>query len=124
PSMLSVFLDVVPARQLAELTRLRYVFCSGEALSPSVAAAARDRFPHAGLHDLFGPTEAAVEVAHQALDVVGDVVPIGRPTWNTQTLVLDARLRVVPVGVPGELYLGGVQVARGYANRPDLTADR
>nr|WP_237421983.1 non-ribosomal peptide synthetase [Gordonia sp. SID5947] len=124
PSMLAVFLDVVPDRQLARLTRLRYIFCSGEALSPSVAAATRDTFPHAGLHDLFGPTEAAVEVAHQQLDTVGDVVPIGRPTWNTRTIVLDARLRVVPVGVPGELYLGGVQVARGYATRSELTADR
>ncbi|MCX6467693.1 MAG: non-ribosomal peptide synthase/polyketide synthase, partial [Corynebacteriales bacterium] len=124
PSMLSVFLDVVDAHRLAHLTALRFVFASGEALSPGVAAQVRDRLPWAGLHDLFGPTEAAVEVAHQALDTVGPVVPIGRPIDNTVTRVLDDRLRPLPVGVPGELYLGGVQVARGYAARPDLTSER
>ncbi|MFT4127439.1 MAG: amino acid adenylation domain-containing protein, partial [Gordonia sp. (in: high G+C Gram-positive bacteria)] len=124
PSMLSVFLDVVPAHELARLSRLRFVFCSGEALPPAVAAQVRQALPAAALHDLFGPTEAAVEVAHQDLHAVGEVVPIGTPIWNTTTHVLDARLRPVPAGVPGELYLGGVQVARGYARRLDLTAER
>ncbi|NED67241.1 AMP-binding protein, partial [Streptomyces sp. SID10244] len=122
--MLSVFLDVVDDETLADLSSLRYVFASGEALPPAVAKTTRTALPRAGLHDLFGPTEAAVEVAHQDLTTVGDVVPIGHPTWNTTTWVLDDRLRPVPAGVPGELYLGGVQIARGYAARPDLTAER
>ncbi|NED61323.1 amino acid adenylation domain-containing protein, partial [Streptomyces sp. SID10244] len=67
---------------------------------------------------------AAVEVAYVDVTDAPDVVPIGVPVWNTSTLVLDARLRMVPPGVPGELYLGGVQVARGYESRPGLTAER
>ncbi|MET9203497.1 amino acid adenylation domain-containing protein, partial [Gordonia sp. NPDC003585] len=124
PSMLSVFLDVVDETRLRALTGIRYVFASGEALPPAVARRTRAIWPDAGLHDLFGPTEAAVEVSHADLAIVGRTVPIGHPIWNTATYVLDSRLRPVGDGVPGELYLGGVQIARGYAGRPDLTADR
>ncbi|WP_257232989.1 AMP-binding protein [Rhodococcus qingshengii] len=58
------------------------------------------------------------------LDGVGVVVPMGAPVWNSSVLVLDSRLRPVPVGVAGELYLSGVQVARGYFGRVDLSAER
>ncbi|PWD41025.1 hypothetical protein ACN93_21550, partial [Gordonia paraffinivorans] len=75
-------------------------------------------------YNLYGPTEAAVEITYQRLDEVGDTVPIGVPVWNSTAYVLDGRLNRVPDGVPGELYVGGVQLARGYAARPDLTADR
>ncbi|QKT08193.1 non-ribosomal peptide synthase/polyketide synthase [Gordonia sp. X0973] len=124
PSMLAVFLDVVDAGRLRALDGIRYVFASGEALPPSLAKRTREIWPHAGLHDLFGPTEAAVEVSHADLHTVGRTVPIGYPVWNTATYVLDSRLAQVGPGVPGELYLAGVQLARGYAARPDQTAER
>lgn len=77
------------------------------------------------LVNLYGPTEAAVSVtSHEAVreDVGG--VPIGRPVWNTGTLVLDSRMNLVPEGVSGDLYLTGVQLARGYTSRAELTAGR
>ncbi|QHN36337.1 amino acid adenylation domain-containing protein [Gordonia pseudamarae] len=124
PSMLSVFVDVVDRDRLAQLTSLKWVFASGEALPAAVVAQVHEVWPWVGIHNLFGPTEAAVEVAWADVSDAPESVTIGAPVWNTETLVLDDRLRPVPVGVPGELYLGGVQVARGYAAQPGLTAER
>ncbi|BDB61763.1 dimodular nonribosomal peptide synthase [Rhodococcus sp. RDE2] len=122
PSMLAVF---VAESAVVECSSLRYVFASGEALPPALAARARALLPGAGLHNLYGPTEAAVDVTfHEVTDADVVSVPIGGPVWNTRVYVLDGRLRPVPVGVAGELYLAGVQLARGYVARPDLTADR
>ncbi|WP_161893845.1 non-ribosomal peptide synthetase [Gordonia spumicola] len=123
PSMLAAFVDVLGDR-VASLGSLRHVFASGEALTPAVAGALLDRLPGVGLHNLYGPTEAAVDVTARTVAPGDTAVTIGRPVPGVTTLVLDARLRPTPVGVPGELYLGGVQVARGYAARPDLTAER
>ncbi|MFW0788916.1 amino acid adenylation domain-containing protein [Gordonia sp. CPCC 205333] len=124
PSMLSVFVDVLAPERISALTSLKWVFASGEALPPAVVHKTRALLPNVGIHNLFGPTEAAVEVSWSDVTEVSEPVTIGTPVWNTTTHVLDARLRMVPVGVPGELYLGGVQVARGYAAAPSLTADR
>ncbi len=121
PSMLALFVSESSARGL----RLRRVFCSGEALP----AALRDRFHDvidAELHNLYGPTEAAVDVTYWDASK-GDrsaPVPIGHPVWNTRMYVLDRRLRVVPPGTGGDLYIAGVQLAREYLGRPDLTNDR
>ncbi len=122
PSMLAVFLDT---SRLDECTALRWVICSGEALPPALAMRCRSRLG-AELHNLYGPTEAAVEVtAWRCTDTLDEtVVPIGRPIANTLCYVLDAHLHPVPIGVAGELHLGGVQLARGYLGRPELTAER
>jgi amino acid adenylation domain-containing protein len=122
PSMLQAFLDH------ADLERCRWVrrvLCSGEALSCEL----RERFLQrwgVELHNLYGPTEAAVEVSHhrcQSGEPPG-FVPIGRPLANTSLFVVDPHLQPTPIGVPGELLIGGVQVARGYVGRPALTAER
>ncbi|HEY0604396.1 MAG TPA: amino acid adenylation domain-containing protein, partial [Herpetosiphonaceae bacterium] len=120
PSMLQVFLD---AEDVQMCRSLRQVICSGEALP----AALRDRFftrLDAELHNLYGPTEAAVDVSYWPCKRERALVPIGYPIANTQLYVLDAQLQPVPVGVPGELHIGGVQLARGYHNRPALTAEK
>ncbi|MGV9434899.1 amino acid adenylation domain-containing protein, partial [Nocardia sp. NPDC003648] len=121
PSMLAVFVADAAA---ARCESLRMVFASGEALPPKPAHRLRE-LTGAALHNLYGPTEAAVDVTfHEVVDTDTDTVPIGAPVFNTEVYVLDSRLRPVPVGVAGELYLAGTQLARGYVARPDLTADR
>ncbi|MDJ0427191.1 amino acid adenylation domain-containing protein [Rhodococcus fascians] len=122
PSLLGVFAEYEDAPEAVSLTR---VFASGEALTPKVARAVHRALPGAELHNLYGPTEAAVDVtAHEVTASDIDTVPIGCPVWNTRVHVLDSRLKPVPAGVAGELYLAGIQLARGYIARPDLTADR
>jgi acyl-coenzyme A synthetase/AMP-(fatty) acid ligase/acyl carrier protein len=104
---------------------LKRVICSGEALSIEI----QNRFfQHldAELHNLYGPTEAAIDVTYWQCQPNNDLhtVPIGRPIANTEIYLLNDYLQPVPLGVPGEIYIGGVGVARGYWKRPDLTAER
>jgi amino acid adenylation domain-containing protein/FkbM family methyltransferase len=120
PSMLQVFLD---EPKLEACTSLRRVICSGEALPAELQKRFFERMD-VPLHNLYGPTEASVDVTFYRCDPRSRQasVPIGRPIANTQIYLLDARLRQVPVGVPGELHIGGIGLARGYVERPALTA--
>ncbi|GIH26476.1 hypothetical protein Aph01nite_47860 [Acrocarpospora phusangensis] len=122
PSMLREFLTTGTAGRCGSLRR---VICSGEALPVALRDRCHDLLP-ADLHNLYGPTEAAVDVTHWHCVPGRDPrsVPIGRPVWNTEAHVLDERLRPLPPGEVGELYLGGIQLARGYLGRPALTAER
>ena len=124
PSMLRAFLaDVASTRCVT----LRDVMASGEALPPDLVAAFYSALPRARLHNLYGPTECAVDVSYWTCPpspVPPPVVPIGRPVANTQLYVLDAQRAPCPIGVPGELYIGGAQVGMGYHNRPELTAEK
>lgn len=122
PSMLHAFLEVDGVEKCLSLKR---VICSGEALPFHV----QERFfarSQAELHNLYGPTEAAVDVTYSQChrDTHDSTVPIGRPISNVRIYILDRSLQPVPVGVPGELHIGGVALARGYLNRPELTAER
>ena len=121
PSMLNAFLD----EPLSQGLHIDYVFCSGEALSLPLC----QRFYRqmsGQLHNLYGPTEAAVDVSYWPIlpNDIADPVPIGKPVWNTQLYILDDLLRPVPPGVPGTLYIGGLQLAEGYLGRTDLTAQQ
>src|SRR5262249_1005492 len=122
PSMLSIFLE---AGGLERCSSVRQVFCSGEALPFELQQRFFERMD-ADLHNLYGPTEAAVEVTYWRCRRNSDrpIVPIGHTVANTQLYVLDPNLQPTPIGVPGELHIGGVQLARGYLNRPDLTAEK
>ncbi|WP_200761833.1 non-ribosomal peptide synthetase [Rhodococcus qingshengii] len=133
PSMLEVFVDQLVDTSEATISRLgggglgslRVIFAAGEALPASVVGRVLSVLPSVEVHNLYGPTEFTVHAtAAGPLDGVGVVVPMGAPVWNSSVLVLDSRLRPVPVGVAGELYLSGVQVARGYFGRVDLSAER
>jgi amino acid adenylation domain-containing protein len=105
---------------------LRTVIVAGEACAAEVVETHRRRFPGVALVNEYGPTEATVwSSAHRAdAEPVDGAVPIGRPVANTRSHVLDGAFSAVPPGVPGELYVGGGQVARGYLGRPGLTAER
>ncbi|NNC07214.1 amino acid adenylation domain-containing protein, partial [Corallococcus exiguus] len=122
-SMLRAFVE---EPGLESLTRLRQLMCSGEALPADLVLRAQSRLPRTTLHNLYGPTEAAVDVTSWECprDEALRVVPIGRPVANTRMHVLDRHGQPVPVGIPGELFIGGVQVGRGYWRRPTLTAER
>ncbi|HEY4562708.1 MAG TPA: amino acid adenylation domain-containing protein, partial [Thermoanaerobaculia bacterium] len=124
PSMLQLFLEEPGA---GDCHSLRDVVCSGEALSAELARRFAARLGQARLHNLYGPTEAAVDVTSWTCEPGESYrggVPIGRPIANTRIHLLDRDLRPVPVGVPGELLIAGVNLARGYVERPDLTAER
>ncbi|MEU1985444.1 AMP-binding protein [Nocardia sp. NPDC019395] len=121
PAQLAAFADLVePGR----VTSLREIFVTGEPLSPDTVTALRTRCG-ARVHNLYGTCETAVSATSwPAAGSAERSVPIGLPQWNTRVYVLDSRLRPVPPGVPGELYIAGDQLSRGYVRRSALTADR
>jgi amino acid adenylation domain-containing protein len=122
PSMLRAFLE---DDQVATCESLRHVVCSGEALPFDL----QQKFfatLSAELHNLYGPTEASIDVSHWTCRRHGTetVVPIGHPIANTALYILDAALNPVPIGVAGELHIGGVGLARGYLKKPELTREK
>ncbi|HSF41609.1 MAG TPA: amino acid adenylation domain-containing protein [Thermoanaerobaculia bacterium] len=122
PSMLQIFLE---EPDLSGCAGLRLVVASGEALPPELRLRCLERLP-ARLENLYGPTEASVDVTSWDCrqEAPRGVVPIGRPIANIRIHLLDRELSPTPVGVPGELHIAGVGLARGYLKRPDLTAER
>lgn len=123
PSMLRVFLEESAS---STCHNLRRVICSGEALDLALQEKFFRSMGTVDLHNLYGPTEAAVDVTSWRCEADSGlgIVPIGRPISNIEICLLDEQMQAAPVGVTGELYIGGVGLARGYLKRPDLTAER
>ncbi|NWB63100.1 non-ribosomal peptide synthetase, partial [Pseudomonas sp. F1002] len=122
PPLLQLFVDEPLA---AECTSLRRLFSGGEALPAELRNRVLAQLPAVQLHNRYGPTETAINVTHwhcQAED--GERSPIGRPLGNVICRVLDDQFKPLPTGVPGELCIGGIGLARGYLGRAGLTAER
>jgi phthiocerol/phenolphthiocerol synthesis type-I polyketide synthase E len=121
PSMLQFFVEQPEVEQCLSLRR---IIAGGEAMPAELAGRVLARLPWMALYNQYGPTETAVAVTHHTCRPDEERVPIGHPVANTEAHILDRQGHAVPVSVPGELHIGGVQVGRGYLRRPDLTADR
>ncbi|ARV58862.1 hypothetical protein BZZ01_09635 [Nostocales cyanobacterium HT-58-2] len=122
PSMLQMLLT---QPTLEKCRCLRSVYCGGEPLPLELYKSFASRLD-AQLYNLYGPTETCIDVTSWTCESKSQrqTVPIGRPITNTQIYILDSHLQLVPIGVPGELYIGGVPLARGYLNNPELTAEK
>jgi acyl carrier protein len=107
-----------------ESLALRAVMCGGEALAPPIVAQFHSR-SKAKLYNVYGPTEAIIDSTFWPCEEnnAQSVIPIGRAIPNVQAYILDDRLRLVPIGTAGNLFIGGVGLARGYAGQPALTAE-
>src|SRR5262249_28856437 len=116
------------AHTLAEaFGRLRYLIVGGDVLEPQVSGELLRRCPPQHLVNGYGPTEVTTfAITHEVTQVPEGArsIPVGRPISNTQAYILDGDMQPVPVGVQGEIYLGGSGVAQGYLNRFALTAER
>ncbi|MBP1313408.1 non-ribosomal peptide synthetase [Herbaspirillum sp. 1130] len=122
PSMLQAFLS---HDGIEQQTRLRYVICGGESMPAATQAEALRRLAGVSLQNLYGPTETTIHVSQWSCRDDGrSLVPIGRPIFATSAQVLDGALNPVPLGVAGELYIGGALLGRGYLGRAALTAER
>ncbi|HEU6455634.1 MAG TPA: condensation domain-containing protein, partial [Roseateles sp.] len=120
PSMLRAFVE---EPSLAQCHSLRQVFASGEALPADLVRRFMGQHP-AALINLYGPTEAAIDVSVWRCSMDDLIVPIGKPIANLRLYILDEAVQPLPIGSIGELYIGGVGVARGYLKRAELTEER
>lgn len=129
PSMLTVFLEYIKDTGKArKISCLRQVFASGEALTPTQVELFNSLLSINGtkLANLYGPTEAAIDVSYfdcEAGNCLNNV-PIGKPIDNIRLYITDNKMQLQPIGVPGELCIAGVGLARGYLNKPELTAEK
>ncbi|NJM70750.1 MAG: non-ribosomal peptide synthetase [Scytonema sp. RU_4_4] len=123
PSLYSTLLDTIDPDLLVSL---HTVIVAGESCATELVERHRQLLPHTSLFNEYGPTEATVwsSVYNCQNHDLKNSVPIGRPIANTQIYLLDSHLQPVPIGVPGEVYIGGLGLARGYLNRPELTAQK
>lgn len=124
PSMLGVFLELADKNKIGSI---KHVVCSGEALPSSMVTRFKQILPGIHIHNLYGPTEAAIDVTAIDLtttDTQKHAVSIGKPVANTKLYIVDELNNPQPIGLTGELLIGGVQVSRGYLNKPELTREK
>jgi natural product biosynthesis luciferase-like monooxygenase protein len=121
PSMMKMLLFNPAIRE--QLQSVQTLMLGGEALPVTLAKEILSTFP-GRLLNMYGPTETTIWSAIQPLEEVQEIVPIGQPIANTQLYIVDAHLRLTPIGVPGELLIGGEGLARGYLHQMGLTAER
>ncbi len=126
PSMLNLFLDICAKEKTHTLDKLRYIFACGEALPKEVVNKFNKISSKVKLENIYGPTESTIYATRYSLSdsAYPDIVPIGQPLQNIQAYILDKNNNLQPIGVPGELCLGGKGIARGYINRPELTSSK
>ncbi|TBR57179.1 non-ribosomal peptide synthetase, partial [Westiellopsis prolifica IICB1] len=122
PSLLQI---LVEQRGIETCYSLKQIFCGGEALPITLQEKLFSNL-NVNLHNIYGPTEACIDATFWTCNqgTERQFVPIGRPITNAQIYILDEYLQPVPVGVPGELHIGGAGLARGYLNRPELTQEK
>ncbi|MFD2169274.1 non-ribosomal peptide synthetase [Tumebacillus lipolyticus] len=121
PSLMGMLLGNEAARPA--LQALQKIMLGGEAMPTALAAEIKRDLP-ARLFNMYGPTEATVWTSVQEVEAAAGIIPLGRPLANAKFYVLDPQLNPVPIGVAGELHIGGAGVARGYLGREELTAER
>ncbi|MFN6570003.1 non-ribosomal peptide synthetase [Dendronalium sp. ChiSLP03b] len=121
PAMLQLILEQ-PGLEACQ--SLRYITCGGEALPKKLSDRFFSRLRGVELHNCYGPTEVSIDATSWVCQPHSEVISIGRPIANQQIYILDTYLQPVPIGVPGELYVGGAGLSRGYLNRPDTTAEK
>jgi len=113
--------------RLGDLKGLRQLIVGGDVMPPAAARRLLQAFPGIRLINAYGPTEGTIVACSHLMTDPSEImhtIPIGRPAAETRVYLLDRAMRQVPAGIPGELYIGGEGVARGYHRRPDLTAER
>ena len=123
PTQLFLMLETGAIR---DCTTVRQIFCGGEALPADLLGRLAEALPRVGVTNLYGPTEATVYATFWSLDraAFDGTAPIGRPIANDRVYIVDRAGQPCPIAVPGELWIGGVGVGRGYLNQPDLTRER
>ncbi len=122
PSMLQAFLQ---EQNVSNCTSLKNIICSGEELLIQHQKVFYEKLT-AKLHNLYGPTEASIDVTFWECpqNCENQIMPIGKPIANTQIYILDDNLNLLPIGIPGKIYISGIGLSCGYINRPDLTKEK
>lgn len=126
PSMIQALLDI--ADESDKLPELRWLIACGEAFPPDLCRRWMERYPHVNVLNAYGPAECSDDVSYyQVAGIPAEtetIVPIGKAVHNTQLYLLNHWQQPVPIGVPGEICVAGIQVGRGYLGRPNLTAEK